>query len=115
MLFDVRTVRRDGWCLVAVTGEIDLASVPALRTELERVPVDDVALDLRNVDYLDPVALGVLLAGSLRSTRRGGRFAVVCADGRPRELLVETRLDTILTVVGDADELTSAPRAATGP
>lgn len=109
MLFDVRTVRRDGWCLVAVVGEIDLASLPLLRQELERTPTDKVALDLRGVDYLDPVALGVVLAGALRAGRRGGGFAVVCPPGRPRELLAETRLDEILVVVDDADELVSSP------
>lgn len=105
VLFDVRTVRRDGWSVVSVTGDIDLATLPSLRTELERVPADDVALDLRGVDYLDPVATGLLVAASLRAARRGGRFAVVCRSGRTRELLAESRLDEVLVVVDDADDL----------
>lgn len=105
MLFDVRTLRRGTWSVVSVVGEVDLATMPTLRQELERVGADEVALDLRGVDHLDPVALGVLVAASLRAKRRGGRFAVVCAEGRPRELLAESELDTILTVVSDPDDL----------
>lgn len=82
--------------------------MPALRQELERVPSEEVALDLRGVDHVDPVALGVVLAASVRAKRRGGRFAVVCADGRPRDLLAESGIDTIVEVYADPDELTRA-------
>lgn len=98
MLFDVRTHEREGWSVVAVIGEIDLATMPALRQHLETTTGDRVAVDLSDVDHLDPVAFGVVISGALKARRRGAVFAVICPEGRPRELLAETELDQILTV-----------------
>lgn len=108
MLFDVRTVRIDGWSVVAVVGDIDLATLPSLRQHLDLVDGDRVALDLSGVEYLDPVGLGIVLAGSVRAQRRSASFAVVCPEGRPREILRESRVDTIVRVVPDADLLDGA-------
>ena len=105
MLFDVRVLRRDGWTVVAVVGDVDLATMPALHQELSGVEGDRVALDLSGVDLLDPVTFGVLVAGALRTGRRGARFAVIAPPGRPRELLAESRLDEVLTVASSLDDL----------
>jgi anti-anti-sigma factor len=105
VLFDVRTDERGPWAVVRVVGEVDLATLPTLRQELDRATGDAVALDLTSVDYVDPVALGVVLAGSLRASRRGGRFTVVCPPGRPRDLLAESGVDRIVRVVDGADDL----------
>jgi anti-anti-sigma factor len=85
-----------------------------LRQELERAGGDEVALDLSAVDYVDPVALGVVLAGSLRVSRRGGRFVLVCPPGRPRELLAETGVDRIVEVVDTLDDLGARPSGPPG-
>ena len=98
MLFDARTIDRDGWTVVSVVGEIDLATLTTLRQELIRAEGPCVALDLSSVDYVDPVTLGVVIAGALRVDRRGGRFTVVCPPGGVRDLLAETRIDQILDV-----------------
>jgi len=105
MLFDVRTLRRQGWTIVAVVGDVDLATMPTLHHHLESADGDRVALDLSGVDHLDPVTFGVVIVGSLRATRRGARFAVIAPESRPRELLAESRLDEVLTVVGELSEL----------
>lgn len=105
MLFDVRTRHQGDWTVVAVIGDVDLATIPALRQELDRAEGAAVALDLGGVDLFDPLAFGVVVAGSLRATRRGARFAVVCPPGRPRELFAESRLDRILDVVERSSQL----------
>lgn len=107
MLFDVRTLQRDGWTVVSVVGDVDLASMPTLHDQLNRAEGEQVVLDLSGVDHLDPVTFGVVLTAALRTARRGARFAVVSPPGRPRELFAETRLDEILHVVGSAAELRS--------
>ncbi len=106
MLFDVRVLRRRGWTVVSVVGDVDLATMPALHQQLEQADGDQVALDLSGVDHLDPVTFGVLVVGGLRAGRRGARFVVVAPPGRPRELLAESRLDQVLTVTGSLDDLT---------
>jgi len=105
MLFDVRTVSRDGRDLVVVIGDVDLATIPSLRAQLDRADAQQVVLDLTGVDLFDPLAFGLVIAASLRVTRRGARFAVVCPAGRPRELFAESGVDRILTVVEHVDVL----------
>lgn len=107
MVFETRTDTLGDWTVVRVVGDVDLAGLPAVRGELERAVGPKVALDLTGVDYVDPVALGVVVAGSVRMSRRGGAFAVVCPPGGPRNLLAESGLDRILTVVDRAADLRS--------
>lgn len=99
MLFDVRTLQRDGWSVVAVVGDVDLATLPTLKQHTDGTAGERVALDLSGVDHLDPAALGVVIALQLRARRAGARFAVVCPPGRPQELLAETGLDRIVEVL----------------
>jgi anti-sigma B factor antagonist len=105
VLFDVRTLRHGHWSVLAVVGEVDLATMPALRQELDQLDGDRVALDLASVDYLEPVALGLIVAGSLRARRRDARFSVVCPPGAARDLLEESGVDRIVEVVGTLDDL----------
>lgn len=105
MLFDVRVLRRGGWTVVSVVGDVDLATMPTLHQELTGADGDRIALDLSGVDHLDPVTFGVLVAAALRARRRDATFAVVAPAGRPRELLAESRLDQALTVAGSLDDL----------
>lgn len=105
MLFDVRVLPMGTWDVLCVVGDLDLATLPALRQALDRIDSPDVAVDLSGVDYLDPVTLGALFVGALRATRTGGRFLVVCPAGPARDLLTETGVDRILDVVGDAASL----------
>lgn len=99
MLFDVRTVERDGWSVVSVVGDVDVATLPVLRQHAVSSGGDRVALDLSGVDLFDPLAFGVVIALRLQVTRRGGTFAVVCPPGRPRDLFAETGVDRIVEVV----------------
>jgi anti-sigma B factor antagonist len=108
VLFDVRTVHRGGWDVVQVVGDVDLATVPTLQAALVSAVGERVALDLVGVDHFDPLGFGVVLSASLRTTRRGARFAVLCS-GRPRELFVEAGVDRIVEVAGSIDELERSP------
>ncbi len=105
MLFDVRDVTRGGWTAVTVVGDVDLATLPMLRSHIDRVGGDRVALDLSSVDLFDPLGFGVVLASSMRALRRGAAFAVVCPPGRPRELFAESGVDRIVTVVDRPEDL----------
>ena len=105
MLFDARTVRSGEWEVVRVIGEVDLATMPALRTELDRTDGTLVALDLGDAYLFDPLAFGVVIAAALRSSRRGATFAVVCPPGRPRDLFTESGVDRIVAVVDSVADL----------
>jgi len=105
VLFDVRTHERQGWSVVSVLGEVDLATIPSLRQHLDAVTGARVAFDLSGVDHFDPLGFGVVIAGSLKTHRRGALFAVICPEGRPRELFAESGLDQVLTLVDSLDDL----------
>jgi len=104
VLFDVTTVERQGWSVVRVVGDVDLATMPALRSALERTDPSAVVLDLSGVGLVDPLALGVVLSARLRSTRRGGRFVVCCPSGSARELIDELGLEVVFELVDDPSE-----------
>ena len=108
MLFDVRTADRDGWSLATVVGDLDLATLPALRTALGQLEGGSVGLDLSDVAYLDAVVLGVVLGARVKARRMGGDFVVVCPPGGARDLLAETGVDAVLTVLASLDELEPA-------
>jgi anti-anti-sigma regulatory factor len=50
VLFEARTDPLGDWAVVRVIGEIDLASLPSLRQEVDRTDGDRLALDLTDVD-----------------------------------------------------------------
>lgn len=105
MLFDVRTVPRGDWDVVQVVGDVDLATVPSLRTHLDAERGTNVALDLGGVDLFDPLGFGLVIGAVLRARRRDATFVVVCPPGRPRELFAETGVDRIVTVVDAVEAL----------
>lgn len=105
MLFDVMEEERRGWSVVRVIGDVDLATMPTLHAALERCDPARVALDLAGATMLDPLALGVVIGASLRSSRRGGEFVVCCPEGAARNLFSETGLDRVMRLVTDVDQL----------
>ena len=85
--------------VVTVEGELDVATVPQLRTELIRIDdegAQDVIVDLLAVPFVDSVALGLLVEWSKRLQTRGGVFRIVCADRRIARIIEITGLQRIL-------------------
>jgi anti-sigma B factor antagonist len=87
--FEVKASAESGVEVVAVKGELDLATAPELREVLE--PVADRAeallVDLSSCEFIDSTGLAALVAAAERVQERGGRFAVCCPNGTVRRLL----------------------------
>lgn len=109
MYFDARRTDREGWSVVAVVGEVDLATVPRYRSELVAAAGGslDVAVDLTGCDLIDSVGLGVTVGAARRVRERDGSFAVVVGP-RTRRAFERCRLDEILQLVDSTDELGGA-------
>ena len=58
------TIDERGWLVLAVAGEIDLATAPQLADCLVAAADHDVAVDLSAVTFLDSSGLSALVAGS---------------------------------------------------
>jgi anti-sigma B factor antagonist len=93
--------------IVHVAGEVDVASVPALRGRLDDLTPGDgsVIVDLTDVGFLDSTGLGALVAGWKRFQS---------GEGTAQFSLVVTRPDIlrILKVTGLTDVLTVHPSVA---
>jgi anti-sigma B factor antagonist len=98
--------------VVAVSGEIDLATSDAFEQELvraiaERAP-DGIVVDLSRVTFMDSTALNALVR-SFELQRAGLRsMTIVTEDRRLLVLLEVTRLDQILTVYRTREEALAA-------
>jgi anti-anti-sigma factor len=97
VLFEVQVAERDGWVVVAVVGDVDLATLPRLWAAIEPLSTPKVSVDLRSVAWFDPVCSGALVAGAQRARRREGRF-VVLAGSTVANLLADARLDQVMEV-----------------
>jgi anti-anti-sigma factor len=78
--FSVRIERRGDAAVVVPTGELDLATAPALEASLARAFEDDcghVVLDLRELEFIDSSGLRTLLTARRRAEDAGQRFSLV--------------------------------------
>jgi anti-sigma B factor antagonist len=99
-------VRNDGRAsVIAVSGELDLASSAALEEELMRVSdseVEQVIIDLRELEFMDSTGLSTLVKAHQRAEESGKRFALVRGPQQVQRLLS-------LTGVAERLELADAP------
>jgi anti-sigma B factor antagonist len=90
---------RPGATIVHVSGELDVATAPALReTLLETIgaePPAHLIVDLSDVTFMDNTATGILVGAHRRITAGGGRFTAVVATTAVRRVL---QLDGLLRV-----------------
>jgi len=97
--------------VIAVSGEIDVATAPQLRECLHRVIAQGestIVLDLLEVTFLDSTALGVLVGGLKRCRELGGDLHIVVADPRIVKIFEITGLTNVFTIV---DSLQAAGRS----
>lgn len=87
--------------VIAVSGEIDVRTVPGLRHALfdpEVVVAPLVVVDLAAVTFMDSVGLGALVAARRWLTGRGTAMVLVCADNQPRRVLTMTGLHKVFDI-----------------
>ena len=94
--------------MVVVSGELDLASGPALEDELARVGssgVELVVLDLRELEFMDSTGLSILVKANQRAVDAGRRFGLVRGSPQVQRLLDLTGVAEHLTLVDTPEEL----------
>jgi anti-sigma B factor antagonist len=101
--FAVETSLNRGRAVIAVTGEIDMATVDGLNAALAAVVgADEVWVDLTEVGFMDSTGLSALVSGH---RALDGRFVVVCPDGAARRALDVSGLDELIHVRHSTSEL----------
>lgn len=93
--------------VLAVAGEVDVYTAPALRdriADLLDAGQQQLVIDLGGVEFLDSTGLGVLVAGLNRAREVGGSLSLVCPQERVLKLFRITGLDEVFTVHSSVDE-----------
>jgi anti-anti-sigma factor len=94
--------------ILAVTGELDLASTPTLEQELERVRTKGpslIIIDLRELEFMDSTGLSVLIRAHQQAQQGGYRLGIVNGSRQIRRLLTLTGVADRLTIVERPEDL----------
>lgn len=102
VMLNVLVTTSGTWTVLAVHGEIDMATCPQLRQEI----VGQIGLgrmflevDLSGVDFIDSTGLGVLIGGLKRARAQGGDLRVSGVHGRIRKVFDLTGLGDVFAIV----------------
>ena len=101
---DVRV--RSGVALVAVAGELDIATTPLLLDRLrhlERTDVETIMLDLREVTFLDCSAIHAFLTAHHHAQQNGPRLILTGANAQAQRVIELTGTQFLLQENGTAD------------
>lgn len=102
---------RGDWAVLAVTGEIDVATAPQLREALVGLVGDErsrIVVDLSGVDFLDSTGLGVLVGALKRARSHDGELALACAQPRVLRVFEITGLTQVFAIHETLDAATTA-------
>jgi len=108
--FDISEEVRGGVPIVSVSGEIDVATAPGLREQLQGLVAAGhatVVVDLLGVTFLDSTALGVLVGALKRCREAGGDLRLVIAEPRILKVFEITGLTDVFTITPTIDEARS--------
>ncbi len=97
--FSARTEARNGVARIALTGELDIATVPVLLEHLTLIEQDHVStimLDLRDVSFVDSTCLHAFLRAHHRAKRTGRRLILIGPSQSIRRLFAVTRTEFLL-------------------
>jgi len=97
--FGVDFVHSDGEALVLLSGELDVATAPALRehlAELASQGLINISVDLSALRFIDSVGLSVFVVAQKHLEHMGGSFLLLRPSPRIQKLLQVTALAPLL-------------------
>jgi anti-sigma B factor antagonist len=112
----ISSQRRDGFAVVAVTGELDIVTSRRFDECLAEVRQDDdhIIVDLSAVDFMDTGSLAVIVGHWKQLTAAGGTLALAGARYRYTKTLWITGLADRLPLYESVDAAVAAGRAGAG-
>ncbi|HEY5189133.1 MAG TPA: STAS domain-containing protein [Solirubrobacteraceae bacterium] len=94
--------------IIAVSGELDLASSPVLDTELERAADSGselLVLDLRRLDFMDSTGLSIIVKAHQRLAENGRVLSLVRGPQQVQRLLDLTGVAERIQLVDTPEEI----------
>jgi anti-sigma B factor antagonist len=119
--FTVSQRDEPGRTVVALTGELDLLTVPrfaARLTQIVRRRSGDLVIDVCALDFIDSLGLQILLVARRRLRRQSRGLTVVCKPGPVLRAIERARLSETLNLVSDMplpSQITAPSQTATRP
>ncbi len=96
---------------VALGGEIDLSSSPALRHELLAIAARKpgrLVVDLTDVPYMDSSGVATLVEAFQQQRKNSGRMVLCGLQAKVRSIFEIARLDMVFDIVDDKQAAVSA-------
>jgi anti-sigma B factor antagonist len=90
--------------VLAVSGELDIATAPTLRASFDTAHEYGAAelwVDLSDVSFMDSTGLRALLAVRRQLRERSASLAIVCPDGPVRRVFTIAGLDREFSIYAD--------------
>jgi anti-sigma B factor antagonist len=109
----VEVTEYDGSAVLAVRGEVDVATAPRLREYVVDAVTNGyryIVIDLDGVDFLDSTGLGVLVGALKRVRTHEGELHFVCTQPRILKVFDITGLDRVLSIHTTVDEALPQPK-----
>jgi anti-sigma B factor antagonist len=106
--FRVEVNRQGRAAVIAVTGELDLATGPQLEAELLDISASDtelVVVDLRNLEFMDSTGLSIIVRAHQRLTGEGCELGLVRGSPQVQRLLDLTGVADRIALVTQPEEL----------
>jgi anti-anti-sigma factor len=106
--FRVEVKRQGRAAVIAVTGELDLATGPQLEAELHDISASDtelVVVDLRNLEFMDSTGLSIIVRAHQRLTGEGCELGLVRGSPQVQRLLDLTGVADRIALVTQPEEL----------
>ncbi|MHB8510654.1 MAG: STAS domain-containing protein [Actinomycetota bacterium] len=107
MDLEVRSDTRGDWCVLTVSGEIDVFTAPKLHEKIVQ-SIDSghekLVIDLDGVGFMDSTGLGTLVGGLKRIKERDGTLSLVCTNRPVLRILTITGLDSVFAIFDKVDD-----------
>ncbi len=106
--FAVHTHTAEGAFTLALHGELDLVSAPALERAMEGQPqpeIELIVIDLRGLEFMDSTGLHAVLRIGNSAHDVGRRFALIRGPDQVHRLFELTGLAETLTIVDAPEQL----------
>lgn len=96
--------------VLAVCGDVDIATAPALREHLADAvgTYEGIVVDLGDVPFLDSTGLGVLVAAQNRARLSGASLVIARPQRIVRNALRLVQVDTVIDVYESLDDALAA-------
>jgi anti-sigma B factor antagonist len=98
----------NGWTILDLSGDIDLANSPAMRKallgEIKEKRTRKVFLNLKNVRYIDSSGIASLVEGLKASRDQGSRLILYGLNKTVREVMQLSRLQKIFEIYEDEEQ-----------